>query len=264
MEMAAEMLMLARAPPSAHRLAAAATDTGLKHRQGGSRVDAPTLDHLTGVRPRGARPRSRGGAPAPRRRPCSRLINAGLVAGERVAGRERCGSTFFDNAIFFKKVQKLIGGRVRLMIWWLRAPVARDADLHADVLPLPAAPGLRPHRDGLGGHHLLARDLAHTDERVGQVLTSVRVTLKDWEEGGYRTADANDPAIGMPRGEVLIGGPVVCQGYYTAGHMADRGRAREEERHRAPSSTRASSTPATSAPSPIAASCSSSTARRTS
>jgi len=33
--------------------------------------------------------------------------------------------------------------------------------------------------------------------------------------------DANDPSIGMPRGEVLIGGPMVCQGYYTAAHMKD-------------------------------------------
>jgi len=53
------------------------------------------------------------------------------------------------------------------------------------------------------------------------VLSSTRVTLKDWDEGGYRFSDVRDPAIGMPRGEVLIGGPVVCQGYYIAKHMRD-------------------------------------------
>jgi len=60
-----------------------------------------------------------------------------------------------------------------------------------------------------------------TDEGVGQVLSATRVTLKDWDEGGYRFSDVRDPAIGMPRGEVLIGGPVVCQGYYIAKHMRD-------------------------------------------
>ena len=29
-------------------------------------------------------------------------------------------------------------------------------------------------------------------------------------------ADAQNPSIGKPRGEVLIGGPMVCQGYYIA------------------------------------------------
>merc|ERR1712106_947852 len=36
---------------------------------------------------------------------------------------------------------------------------------------------------------------------------------KDWEEGSYKISDANRPDIGMPRGEVLIGGPMVCMGY---------------------------------------------------
>ena len=53
------------------------------------------------------------------------------------------------------------------------------------------------------------------------MLRSVRVALKDWDEGGYRGSDARDPAVRMPRGEVLIGGPVVCQGYYVAPHMPD-------------------------------------------
>ena len=35
----------------------------------------------------------------------------------------------------------------------------------------------------------------------GRVLSSVRVKLVDWDEGGYRNSDKDDPAIGMPRGE---------------------------------------------------------------
>jgi long-subunit acyl-CoA synthetase (AMP-forming) len=48
---------------------------------------------------------------------------------------------------------------------------------------------------------------------VGPPTTATSIKLRDWEEGGYRTADATDPSIGMPRGEILIGGPMVSQGY---------------------------------------------------
>ena len=46
------------------------------------------------------------------------------------------------------------------------------------------------------------------------MLTSCKVKLLDWDEGNYRVADEKDPAIGMPRGEVLIGGAIVANGYY--------------------------------------------------
>jgi hypothetical protein len=35
----------------------------------------------------------------------------------------------------------------------------------------------------------------------GRVLSSCKIKLLDWEEGNYRNADAENPAIGMPRGE---------------------------------------------------------------
>jgi len=41
----------------------------------------------------------------------------------------------------------------------------------------------------------------------------VAIKLLDWAEGNYLNADEHDPAIGMRRGEVLIGGPTVCMGY---------------------------------------------------
>ena len=46
------------------------------------------------------------------------------------------------------------------------------------------------------------------------MLSSCALALRDWEEGAYRVADEANPAIGMPRGEVLIGGPIVAAGYY--------------------------------------------------
>ena len=43
----------------------------------------------------------------------------------------------------------------------------------------------------------------------GPPTASTVIKLKDWEEGMYKISDANRPDIGMPRGEVLIGGPMV-------------------------------------------------------
>ena len=34
----------------------------------------------------------------------------------------------------------------------------------------------------------------------------------DWEEGNYRFADKDDPNIGVPRGEIVIGGELVGVG----------------------------------------------------
>lgn len=43
---------------------------------------------------------------------------------------------------------------------------------------------------------------------VGAPLFGVKVRLEDWEEGGYTCYDKP-----YPRGELYIGGDVVCQGY---------------------------------------------------
>ena len=48
---------------------------------------------------------------------------------------------------------------------------------------------------------------------VGPPQEGACIRLRDWPEGNYRLADASDPAIGMRRGEILIGGPTVCSGY---------------------------------------------------
>lgn len=45
--------------------------------------------------------------------------------------------------------------------------------------------------------------------RCGQPIGCVDVRLIDWEEGNYRVTDKP-----YPRGEVLIGGDAVAQGYY--------------------------------------------------
>jgi len=48
---------------------------------------------------------------------------------------------------------------------------------------------------------------------VGPPSPATYIRLRDWEEGGYTNADRDKAEIGMPRGEVLIGGPTVADGY---------------------------------------------------
>jgi len=48
----------------------------------------------------------------------------------------------------------------------------------------------------------------------GPPTPSCMMRLADWDEGNYRNSDKDDPNIGMPRGEVLIGGPLVTMGYF--------------------------------------------------
>jgi len=51
------------------------------------------------------------------------------------------------------------------------------------------------------------------EHSVGPPQMCACLKLRDWPEGNYLTADASNPSIGMPRGEVLIGGPTVSMGY---------------------------------------------------
>ena len=45
-------------------------------------------------------------------------------------------------------------------------------------------------------------------------MASCMYKLEDWKEGGYMTADKDDPSINATRGEVHIGGPSIAMGYF--------------------------------------------------
>jgi len=53
----------------------------------------------------------------------------------------------------------------------------------------------------------------NTVQQCGPPQESACIKLRDWEEGNYLNKDKDDPAIGMRRGEILIGGPGVAIGY---------------------------------------------------
>ena len=220
MEMAAETLMLALGAAIGYGSPQTLTDTGLKLAPG-TRGDAPTLKPTFMVFAPAVLDRVRQavqakfGAAKP---VLKKLINAGLAAGRKDFEAGKIGAPFLYNAIIFKKVQKLIGGRVRVMISG-SAPLSRETQIFMQTcFRCPVRQGYGLTETGSCGTIASFDDYSPT---VGQVLTSVRISLRDWEEGGYKVSDEKNPSIGLPRGEILIGGPVVCQGYFNPPHMSD-------------------------------------------
>ena len=51
----------------------------------------------------------------------------------------------------------------------------------------------------------------NTTSVIGPPTSSNCVKLEDWAEGNYFFADKDKPGVGMPRGEILIGGPSVAR-----------------------------------------------------
>lgn len=57
--------------------------------------------------------------------------------------------------------------------------------------------------------HLCSKEYDVSVGRAGYPLVSCEIRLLDWEEGKYRNTDRPNP-----RGEILIGGQVVANGYF--------------------------------------------------
>ena len=213
MELTAECVMFAIGCAVGYGSPQTLTDSGLKLAKG-VRGDAPTLRPtflvfaptvLDRVR---QTVEARMGAAKPLARA---LAGRALAAGFKDFDKGLIGAPPLWNAIVFKKVQKLIGGRVKLM-------VSGSAPLSAETQRFVQTCFNCPVRQGYGlTETCSAATVGAFDDNswnVGRVLSSCKVKLRDWEEGNYRNADAEDKAIGMPRGEILIGGPVVAMGYY--------------------------------------------------
>jgi len=140
-----------------------------------------------------------------------KLFNSALAQGyaNYEAGGHGCGM-FWDKLVM-RKVQMLVGGRVRHMI-------TGSAPLSAEIQKFVQSVFNCPVRQGYGLTETCAAscvgDLGdNTPAQVGPPTPATLVRLQDWEEGGYTNADKDKPEIGMRRGEVLIGGPTVARGY---------------------------------------------------
>ena len=213
MEMAAEVVMFAIGCCVGYGSPQTLTDTGLKL-AAGVRGDAPTLRPTFMVfaptvldRVRSAVQAKVAGAS-----PLSQtLFNAALTAGYAEFEAGRIGAPPLWNALVFRKVQAMIGGRVKVM-------VSGSAPLSLDTQRFVQTCFNCPVRQGYGlTETCSAGTVGAFDDNswsAGRVLNSCKIKLLDWEEGGYRVSDEANPAIGVPRGEVLIGGPCVALGYF--------------------------------------------------
>ena len=213
MELAAESVMLALGASIGYGSPQTLGDTGLKIAPG-TRGDAPTLRPTFVVFAPTVLDRVRQGVEAKvaAASPFSqKLFARALKAGAKDFDNGKIGAPPLWNFLVFRKIQALLGGRIRVM-------VSGSAPLSSETQKFIQTAFNCPVRQGYGlTETCSSATIGSFDDNswsAGRVISSVKIMLKDWEEGGYKTADAANPEIRMPRGEVLIGGPCVAMGYY--------------------------------------------------
>ncbi|XP_061363906.1 long chain acyl-CoA synthetase 9, chloroplastic-like isoform X1 [Gastrolobium bilobum] len=111
------------------------------------------------------------------------------------------------NFLVFKKVQAILGGRIRFILCG-GAPLSADTQRFINIcLGAPIGQGYGLTETCAGGTFSDFDD--SSVGRVGPPLPCSYIKLVDWPEGGYSTNDSP-----MPRGEIVIGGPNVTLGYF--------------------------------------------------
>merc|ERR1712137_184256 len=139
------------------------------------------------------------------------FVRKGVESGRWWYDRGGVGTGNLIAKLIFKKVQGLLGGRCSLMVTG-SAPLAGDVQKYVQTV------FACPVRQGYGltetcAATCIAMMFDNTTAQVGPPQESACIRLRDWEEGGYRNSDKDDPDVGKRRGEILIGGPSICQGY---------------------------------------------------
>jgi len=139
------------------------------------------------------------------------LFDWGVASGLANFDKGYVGASWFYNMAVFKKIQAMVGGNLKYVITG-SAPL--DGEVHKFIQTALCV----PVRQGYGLTETCAASVIqrvddNTCGSVGPPLQCVCIQLKDWEEGGYRTADKDNAEIGCARGEICIGGPTVSMGY---------------------------------------------------
>ncbi|EFJ36404.1 hypothetical protein SELMODRAFT_141243 [Selaginella moellendorffii] len=111
------------------------------------------------------------------------------------------------NAVVFKNVKRVLGGRLRGMLSG-GAPLSGDTQRFINIcLGVPIAQGYGLTETCAGATFSEWDDTSVG--RVGPPVPHCYVKLVDWEAGGYLASDKP-----LPRGEIVIGGPSVTIGYF--------------------------------------------------
>jgi len=116
-------------------------------------------------------------------------------------------STPLLDRIIFKKVRKLLGGRIRMMLSG-GAPLSSETQRFMNICfccPVGQGYGLTE----TCGAGTIQEVTDRSTGRVGAPLQCCEVKLVNWEEGNYCSTDAP-----CPRGEVWLGGGNIALGYY--------------------------------------------------
>mmetsp|Transcript_103329 Transcript_103329/g.292765 ORF Transcript_103329/g.292765 Transcript_103329/m.292765 type:complete len:742 (+) Transcript_103329:1-2226(+) len=138
------------------------------------------------------------------------VFNRALEAGMKGFDDGHVGVNPMLN-LAFREVQNTLGGRVRYAVTG-SAPLSPEIQRFMQtVLKAPVRQGYGLTENCACG--TLGSKADNTVKSVGAPLPCTVVRLADWAEGGYLNSDKDNPEIGMPRGEVLVGGPSVCMGY---------------------------------------------------
>lgn len=114
---------------------------------------------------------------------------------------------FLWDFLVFKKVQAILGGRIRFLLSG-GAPLSADTQRFINVcLGAPIGQGYGLTETCAGATFSEVDDTSVG--RVGSPLPCSFIKLIDWPEGGYLISDSP-----MPRGEIVVGGPSVTLGYF--------------------------------------------------
>jgi len=150
-----------------------------------------------------------------------RRIDAALASGFYNYDHGGVGAhwSYLIGPMAFKKAQALLGGKVEIML-------TGSAPLGVEVQKWVQTVFCCRVRQGYGltetcAATCIALASDNTTSCVGPPQESACIRLRDWEEGGYRNSD-KDGEIGMRRGEILIGGPGVCDGYLVDSKNPDK------------------------------------------
>ncbi|XP_070213308.1 fatty acid CoA ligase Acsl3-like isoform X2 [Littorina saxatilis] len=111
------------------------------------------------------------------------------------------------NKVIFKKVAQALGGNIRVMLCGGAPLSGATQRFMAVCFSAPVLQGYGLTETCGAGTVAEAADLSLG--RVGQPITCSEFRLRDWPEGGYLSSDHP-----YPRGEILIGGGNIAQGYY--------------------------------------------------
>ena len=139
------------------------------------------------------------------------LYKCGIAQGHANFEKGIVGGPMLANAIVFKKVQAVLGGR-------LKACITGGAPLKPEIQKWAQTALNMPVRQGYGLTETCAASVigkadCNKTSVIGPPTISSCIKLEDWPEGNYYFADKDKPEIGMPRGEVHIGGPMISMGY---------------------------------------------------